>query len=168
MLTSPAQELDGLNSERSRLATRAADLLGYTALAANVSGKVASSVCVGKLTEVLKAMEYEVLDVSAVIRYQMEEVSRLTAEMIHEDFRSWTSGYFSAAQWHQTDLRSYDKAIPEFVIDKAVRIKEQLPEVEFRIQYISEPKADPFLIAILGKEIYYIEAWDEPRFESGL
>ena len=29
-------------------------------------------------------------------------------------------------------------------------------------------KADPFLIAKLGEEIYYVEAWDEPRFENSL
>jgi hypothetical protein len=168
VLTSPTRELDGLNSERAKLATRAADLLGYKALAEHVSGRTMIAATDGKLTETLKSLALEVLDTGAVLQYQMEEVGRLTLEKIKEDFKSWINGYFSPAQWHQIGISDYERAIPEFVIDKAVRIKEVLPEVQFRIQYLSEPKADPFLIAIHGKEIYYVDAWDEPRFETTL
>lgn len=168
VMTSPARELDGLNSERARLATRAADLLGYKALAEDVSGRKSLASCEGKLTETLKALDLEILDAGAVIKYQMEEAGRVTAEKIKEDFRSWTNGYFIAAQWSTGELSSYERAIPEFVIDKAVRIKEALPEVQFRVQHLNEPKGDPFLIAILNRETYYIDAWDEPRFEGGL
>jgi len=136
--------------------------------AEDVSGRKSLAACDGKLTEVLKTLDFEVLDTGSVIKYQMEEVGRLTAEKIHEDFASWTHGYFSAASWSQCDIEGYNDAIPEFVLDKAVRIKEALTEVQFRIQHMNQPKADPFLIAIYKKEIYYIEAWAEPRFESGL
>ena len=34
------------------------------------------------------------------------------------------------------------------------------------MQFLSEPKADPFLIVYDGKEIYYLTAWDEPGFEG--
>lgn len=165
---SPAREIDGLNSERAKLATRAADLLGYKTLAEHMSGRVSVAATEGKLTETLKSLGIEVLETKAVIGYQMEEASRITAEKIKEDFRDWVAGYFVAATWSHTELSNYEKPIPEFVIDKAVRIKELLPEVTFRIQHMNDPKADPFLVAILGKEIYYIEAWDEPRFESSL
>lgn len=166
VITSPARELDGLNSERSKLATRAADLLGYKGLANHISGRVSLTASEGKLTDTLKALDLEVLEIGAVLGYQIEEAGRLTLDKLKENFTAWTGGYFSAAQWYTQALTDYDKAIPEFVIDKAVRIKEQLPEVTFRVQYLSEPKADPFLIAMLGKEVYYIEAWDEPRFEN--
>jgi len=168
VMTSPTQALDGLNSERAKLATRAADLLGYKALAEHVSGRHSIAASEGKLTDALKALEMEVLDISAVLQYQMEEASRLTIEKIKEDFKQYVQGYFTPAKWEQENLNEYEGAIPEFVIAKAVQIKEALPEVTFRIQHLSEPKADPFLIAILGKEIYYIEAWDEPRFENTL
>ncbi len=168
VLTSPTQELNGLNGERAKLATRAADLLGYKGLANHISGRISIAASEGKLTETLKALDLEVLDISAVLGYQMEEAGRLTLDKLKENFTAWTGGYFSPAQWHTQALTDYEKAIPEFVLDKAVRIKEQLPEVTFRVQYLSEPKADPFLIAILGKEVYYIEAWDEPRFEREL
>lgn len=168
VLTSPTREMDGLNSERSKLATRAADLLGYKTLAQHVSGKIPLADCSGKLTDALRSLDLDVLDTSVVIRYQIEEAGRLTEEKIKEDFSQWIYGYFSPAQWHHSELKDYNKPIPEFVIDKAVRLKEVLPEVTFYVQYLSEPKADPFLIALVNKEIYYIEAWDEPRFENSL
>lgn len=160
--------LNELSGERAHLATRAADLLGYHVLANHVSGKTVTASETGKLTEALRNLEIEVLDSGAVVTYQLEEAVRLTKEKIEEDFRSWTTGYFSPAIWYHTSLDQYEKPIPEFVLDKAIRIKERLPEVIFHVQYISEPKADPFLIAHCGKEIYYIEAWDEPRFEGTL
>lgn len=149
--TSTISEVSALGTERSKLATRAADLLGYRALADNLAGKTIAT-CEGKLTEALRGLDIDVLDSSAVIKYQLAEASRLTAAKISEDFQSWSVG----------------NPIPEFVLDKAIRIKERIPEVVFHVHYINEPKADPFLIAQLGKEIYYVEAWDEPRFESQL
>lgn len=162
------RELEGLNNERAKLATRAADLLGYRTLANHMSGQTVASTTEGRLTETLRALEIEVLNNASVIQYQMEEAGRLTAEKAMEDFRSWTTGWFTAASWGHTPLTEYEQPIPEFVLDKALRIKERLPEVTFHIQHLNEPKADPFLIGHLGKEIYYIEAWDEPRFESSL
>ena len=160
--------LSSLEGERAKLAVRAADLLGYHALANHVSGRTVAANEAGRLTETLRNLNFDILESSAVVNYQLEEATRLTREKIQADFRDWATGYFSPAMWHHTTLTEYEKPIPEFVLDKAIRIKEACPEVVFHVQYISEPKADPFLIAQLGKEIYYIEAWDEPKFESGL
>jgi hypothetical protein len=154
------------DSERASLARRAVDLLGYHALNLDVRGEKKISVLSGPLTEALLKLEIETLDVRHVIDYQMEEITRRTKEHIHSHFRDWVVGWFSAASWGKTKLDSYDMPIPEFVIDKALRIKEVVPSVEFYVQHLSDPKADPFLVAVLGKEIYYVEAWDEPRFEG--
>ena len=159
---------DALSSERGRLAARAADLLGYKALVADVAGVSSFGVYSGKLTETLLKLEMNVLDASVVIKYQMEEIARRTEEVIRERLDQWVAGWFSAASWQHTPLKSYTRPVPEFVLDKAIRIKEAVPDVDFYIQHLSDPKADPFLIAKLGEEIYYIEAWDEPRFENSL
>lgn len=162
------RELEGLNNERARIATRAADLLGYKTLANHMSGQTVMATSEGRLTETLRLLEIEVLDNASVIKYQMEEIGRRTTEKINEDSRQWTVGWLTAASWSHTELRQYEQPIPEFVLDKALRIKERLPEVVFHIHHLNEPKADPFLIAHLEKEIYYVEAWDEPRFEQNL
>lgn len=163
-----ASEITELTGERARLATRAADLLGYRRLADDVAGRLSLGVETGKLTAALQTLEITVLDTGSVINYQIDEAGRLTKELIHERFRDWVCGYFSAATWTHTVLTEYDRPIPEFVIDKAIKIKELVPDVQFYIQHMNDPKADPFLVAYLNKEIYYIEAWDEPRFEATL
>ena len=154
------------DSERAGLAQRAASILGYHALNLDVRGEKKLSVLTGPLTEALLKLEIETLSPIHVIDYQLEEITRRTKEVIYSRFRDWTQGYFTAASWQKTSLEGYDMPIPEFVIDKALRIKEAVPRVNFYVQHLSDPKADPFLIAVLDKEIYYIEAWNEPRFEG--
>ena len=156
------------DSERDKLAVEAAQKLGYMALRDDASGSRSLGTLTGKLTETLLKLEIDVLSTEHVIRYQVEEAGRLTIEKIRENFSYWVNGYFIPAQWNHTKLSSYKQAIPEFVIRKAVQIKDAMPEVDFFVQFISEPKADPFLIAVYGEEMYYIEVWNEPRFESTL
>jgi len=120
----------------------------------------------GKLTETLLKLEMDVLDANMVIDYQMEEIGRRTKEVAVERLKDWVSGWFTVASWQHTLLSEYKRPVPEFVLDKAIRIKEVLPEVQFYIQHLSDPKADPFLVAKNGDEIYFVDAWDEPRFEG--
>jgi hypothetical protein len=159
---------EAFSTERGKLASRAADLLGYKALVTDIAGISSFGVFSGKLTETLLKLEMDVLDTSVVIDYQMEEAGRRTKEAILENLNQWVAGWFSKASWEHTELSSYKRPVPEFVLDKAIRIKEALPEVKFYIQHLSDPKADPFLVAVVGDEIYYVDAWDEPRFEGRL
>jgi hypothetical protein len=162
--------LSALGTERAKLAARAKELLGYNRLKAEVTGQSLVGVTTGKLTECLLRLDLQVLDTASVIQYQLEEMTRRNREFISNNLDSWAgTGWRSAlATWQKTDLASYDQPIPEFVLDKAVRIKEALPEVHFNVQHLDDPKADPFLVAVVGKEVYYVDAWDEPRFEGGL
>lgn len=160
------KELDELGKERLLLATRAKDVLGYGGLVAEMTGNVSHNAKEGKLTAALRSLGIEVLDVNKVLDYQMQELTRMTRERIVEDLASWAHGYFREAGWQRTDLSSYHEPIPEYVLDKALRIKEAIPSVRFSVQHLQEPKADPFLVAYCDDEIYYVEAWDEPRFEG--
>jgi hypothetical protein len=163
------KDLDEIGQERLYLATRAKDLLGYTALVSDVTGEVVVGKREGKLTEALCTLDIEVLDTGTVIDYQISKAIEETREYAKTHLRDYATGYFSFATWSKTELGQYTQAIPEFVLDKAIRIKEAIPEVRFHVQHMSNPKADPFLVASLpgyDQEIYYIEAWDEPRFEG--
>src|SRR6185437_6080613 len=131
---------DSLASERGRLASRAADLLGYKALVADVAGVSSFGVYSGKLTETLLKLDMDVLDASVVVDYQLEEIGRRTKEVILERFNDWVAGWFSPASWQHTRLAEYRRPVPEFVLDKAIRIKEACPEVDFYIQHLSDPK----------------------------
>jgi hypothetical protein len=58
----------------------------------------------------------------------------------------------------------YRYEIPVHVLNKAIQIKEKLPEVEFIIYHYEE--GDPFLFVMHNGYGWYIEAWDEPTFEG--
>jgi len=156
------------NSERDLLAAQAASKLGYTPLRDDAQGSKSLGAMTGLLTETLLKLEIDVLNTEHVLQYQIAEAGRLTLEKIHERFDSWVSGYFSPATWNHARLTDYKQPIPEFVIRKAIQIKDALPDVQFFVHHLSEPKADPFLIAVFGYEMYYVEAWDEPGFEKTL
>lgn len=158
--------LDEVGQERLYLATRAKDLLGYAGLVADVTGELPAPK-IGPLAEALAVLSFEVLDVGSVIEYQMQKMVEATKEKIlGGELANWAHGYFAEAGWSKTELSNYSLPIPEFVIDKAIRIKEAVPSVTFHVQHLRDPKADPFLVAHLNREIYYIDAWDEPKFEG--
>jgi hypothetical protein len=162
------KSLTEVDQERLYLATRAKDLLGYGRLSADVTGTRVIGAKEGKLTQALLQIDFMVLDTATVIDYQLDEVARRNREHISEHLWDWCVGYYVPACWQHTQLSEYSQPIPEFVLDKAIRIKETFPEVHFYVQHLNDPKADPFLIVAHDREVYYIEAWDEPRFEAQL
>jgi hypothetical protein len=77
--------------------------------------------------------------------------------------------------WRRVALNAYDGTVPEFVLSKAVQIKRDLPNATFEIDQLFEEEerrerrdSDPFLVATLGKESFYIDVWDEKEYESKL
>jgi hypothetical protein len=78
-------------------------------------------------------------------------------------------------KWDSSDLESYEGNVPEFVLAKAVQIKTALPDTLFAVEYLIEesqsrrrPEPDPFLVAKLGNERYYIDVWNEKEYEARL
>jgi len=89
--------------------------------------------------------------------------------------------------WQRVSLYGFQAAVPEFVLEKALTIKEDCPTVSFYIdQLITKVDAqdarrinaekdaailrriDPFLVAQLNDEEYYIEVWNERAYERTL
>lgn len=167
-----SKQLSGVDQERLALGRKASTLLGYRALKSEVTGQVVTPIEeIGDLGKTLMTLDIEVLDAASVLRYQQEELCRRNTEWTLEQLRGNQLGRivtwgWNLATWSHTKLSDYTEPIPEFVLSKAVEIKEKLPTVEFHIHHLSIPKADPFLIAVLGKELYFVEVWDEPRFEG--
>jgi hypothetical protein len=167
----PAGMMDG---ERMELAIKAETTLGYRRLKNEMTGTPETPVeSIKELGVTLLALDIEVLDMPTVLRYQHEMVRALNQEFTDNllaagrTHRYFTESYgFASAKWETTGLSEYAEPIPEFVLSKAVQIKEKLPAVEFYVQHLNQPKEDPFLIAKHGKEIYIVEVWQEPRFEG--
>lgn len=169
-----SDKLDTFGRDRAELATKAKNLLGYKVLSGEISGSFSSCHAdLGKLAEALLAKDIEILDMSSVFAYQVEEAARRTKMELDRLLRAGNIKQvfqwgFHAATWQHTAIASYSEAIPEFVLQKAVQIKEACPTVEFYIHHLNDPKADPFLVASLSSEVYYVEVWEEPGFEGRL
>ena len=127
--------------------------LGYTALSKIVRRKT-------PLAKALKKLEISPYDLGTVNQYKDEIRERVQEES--------GSGY--RVRWTPTPLASYTKPVPEFALRKALQIKKLVPDVQFAIEELNISKfdPDPFLIASAGDELYYIEVWDEPKFENKL
>ena len=69
--------------------------------------------------------------------------------------------------WEKDLIKDYNRPIPEFALQTALDIKEKLPEASFYIEELRTPKKiDPFLIVEYGKEVFYLEVWNEPGFDK--
>jgi hypothetical protein len=83
-------------------------------------------------------------------------------------------GTRTVRKWAQCNLSAYQGNVPEFVLAKAIAIKETRPGVNFSVDQLFEEREvierdpDPFLIAQLGDEHYYIDVWDEKEYEAQL
>lgn len=77
--------------------------------------------------------------------------------------------------WKSYPINAYNGALPVFVLNTAVTLKREIPEVGLSVERLEEtvsswtpPRAtpDPFLRATLGNEDYYVEVFDESEFEK--
>lgn len=71
----------------------------------------------------------------------------------------------SAYCWHSEALEKYGKPIPEFALSRAIEIKRELPSAQFFIEELRYDP-DPFLYIQVGNVRYYLDVWDEPKFEG--
>lgn len=158
-VTVEVEELD-LADPRQKLASEAEALLGYQPLRRELRAP-------GTLRRALAKLEITVFDEASVNRYK---------EQMADHYR--TNNKMLAPTWRLTKLREYKQPVPEFVLQKAIEIKRELPEAEF---YIDQLAVDPFLIVSLveiadhaincereldSETAAYVEVWAEPKFEA--
>lgn len=172
--------LTQMDSVLSSLATQAKEILGYDILAKHPG--VMQAVELTPLQETLRMLEIDILNSADVLKYQKEMLVERTGVLVREwakeiqgknKLHSWDN--FRGPAWTQVKISEYKQPIPEFVLAKAVQVKQAFPECELVVEWL-EDHPDPFLIAQIpdGREYhpptekYYIECWDEPRFEGRL
>ena len=136
-----------VSEDVKQIARDAKLILGYNELAETVIGSQES------LSDVLRRLDIQPYSPVSVKAYKKDRIKALEAE----------GGYH---YWWRESLRKAH-GVPPFVLRKAVQIARAAPEVLFFIERVAN-HADPFLIAKLGREEYYIEVWDEADFEKGL
>lgn len=72
--------------------------------------------------------------------------------------------------WERLSFRVYDKSIPAPVAVEMRRVREELPDAKFEVEYLVRMKDrkvfDPFLVVKYAECEYYIEVWDEQSFDG--
>jgi hypothetical protein len=152
-----------LTDPRQKLATEAEALLGYTPLRTELRTP-------GTLKRALAKLEITVLEEKSVFAYKGQ---------MAEHYR--TTGKMPDPTWRLIALKDYKQPVPEYVLQKAVEIKRELPEAMF---YVEQLAIDPFLIVTLEplqdfmthihtldrvldpETAAYVEVWSEPKFEA--
>lgn len=79
-------------------------------------------------------------------------------------------------RWERIDIRNYSLPIPEFVLDRALTIKQEDKQgalgLGFFVEHLTRERLvqDPFLVVVTSssKEEFYVDVWEEPRFEANL
>ena len=162
------------------LADDAAQVLGYQVLRDSLVEPPATP----QLATALAELGIDILNKQDVLLYMRERLCDRTLELLDEwqkgnpePVNTWGYGSgFGGPSWDATPIEKYREAVPEFVINKAVQIKRACPEVQILIRHLTEAK-DPFLEVTLGlatewnadnngSERYFIEVWEEPKFEG--
>jgi len=150
------------------LGSEAEQVLGYSLLKTHQSGKDESS----DLSKVLSRLGIETLNKNDVDRYQTEMLIEQT-DIKFQEWRKSPSGTFFGPTWERLLIDKYQQPIPEFVLNKAIQIKREMPEVRIYVEHLTE-HPDPFLVAAtkhekyecLDGEFFYVEVWEEPKFEG--
>lgn len=137
-----------VSEEIKQLARDAMVILDYDDLADQVLDSTE------KLGDVLRRLDIRPFNFSHV---------RLYKEQKREEANKEKNAY---QYWHRTPLKN-QKSVPEFVLRKAIEIKRASPDVKLFVDTLDDDP-DPFLVAVLGKEYYYVEVWDESEFENGI
>lgn len=145
------EEIDEpLSEERKTLAVKASKLLGYKTLERTIPQS--------EVNEVFASLGFTPLNTDQVHRYERW-------------YRKRHSGHFGweRVAWKIVPLHNYADPIPEFVLSRAVELKEKLPAAEFYVEFPEREERvlpDPFLVMIYKGSSYFIEVWDEPKFEG--
>lgn len=94
----------------------------------------------------------------------------------------WETGNRKRKVWQTFNLdHAYNGNVPEFAIQRALRINERLPAATFQVHQLAQVVdhmkranpvvkflKDPFLSVHLGDESYFIDVWDEEEYEKTL
>lgn len=73
----------------------------------------------------------------------------------------------SRGSWNRHQLSAYTRPIPIDVLRVMRHVREVSADVTFEVdEFATHVVHDPFLIARLGDQRYYIAVWDEPTFDA--
>jgi len=158
------------------LADEARELLGYSVLADKAEAPTQQK-DVPELRLILDSLEIVPYTKESVVEYKdrrKDEVNRVALADFLKSENPHNESYY-CHDWRMTKIEEYKLPIPEFVLNKALQVKKAMPNVSIYIEHLT---VDPFLVVQTDDkgrngqwyytERYWIECWDEPKFEGTL
>jgi hypothetical protein len=137
---------ESISRERRSLASRAAKVLGYKHFSDVIDKKESDERCAWEAAQAFAKLGFDPLDATKVAKYK---------------FANCPWGH----QWVSSRIEKYASPIPEFALSRAIELKEELPHATFEVDFL-QANPDPFLVMVYGGIRYYIDVWDEPKFEG--
>jgi hypothetical protein len=70
--------------------------------------------------------------------------------------------------WNAVKLYSFNEKVPAFALSRALEVRKELPNSSFFVESLvyRNEIVDPFMFVQIGDEKYYLDVWDEPKFEG--
>jgi hypothetical protein len=149
------------------LALKAEAVLGYSGLRKKLG------ITLPSLAQTLNDLGIKPFRADDVKRYK-EEKARQVEHKILSEYRQLARhrnelpiGSYARARWQRVPLEEFEGEVPEFALSRALEVKDKMPTATFEVEELRvEKRYDPFLIAVCGKERYYIDVWEEQSFEA--
>jgi len=142
------------------LADKAYDLLGYR-------GPLVSKKVIGQLGLKLAELHIKPFNYETVTQYKRSQAKAARTEKR----KKLPSAYYRiTVRWELVALDGYLSEVPEFALRKAIQVKEAMPEATFFVDElrVNTKRIDPFLVVAHKGEKYWIEVWNEKKFEDAL
>jgi hypothetical protein len=121
-----------MDEELRALAVKSRTVLGYRLLHNLVVPKKS-------LRDVLRELDIAPFSKKSVEKYKAK-MQKIAQAKLDED-----KGNDEQARWRMRNIGSYPLPIPEFALNKAVQIKEAMPEANIQVEQLEVEDPDPFL-----------------------
>lgn len=166
-LTRKAVDVRGLKalSDEAVLA-EVKEVLGY--------GGVDEALTLKRVAEVLAKLDIEPFDPKIVAAYKKEQADALKSRK-----RKRTGWGYTVATgvWVDSKIQDYKQGVPAFALLRATQVKkaltaqgiasafhvEELTKRQHRVVLLN---IDPFMVLHVGSKKFYLDVWNEPKFEG--
>lgn len=144
------------------LMTEIKDVLGY--------GEVDKALELKKIAAIFSDLDIEPFSVQKVQAYKKEKAASLNRVR----YTGWGDRVTTRGVWLRYQLRGYQKAVPAFALLRAAQVQKALNAANIQGTFFVEELTkrhtktvvDPFMILEAAGKRFYLDVWDEPKFEG--
>jgi hypothetical protein len=120
----------------------------------------------------------EIFDNLGIEPFNDEKVKMYKAQMAKQNTHTRTTAdqyrVRTVARWVDIPLRDYKRAVPAFALLRATQVQKALNKEgikgELQVEELTIGKTreyvDPFMVLVVGDRRFYLDVWDEPKFEG--